>query len=84
MLAVDGIGIGIGGGWWVIEFGSGTTSTNIQQGHMFGCKYNQMACAWLQGIKTLTKLLSTFEDSLILVLLYCILIYIYIMVQDWS
>ena len=78
---VGGIGIGIGGGWWVVEFGSGMTSTNI---HMFGCKYNQMAHAWPQGIKTLTKLLSTFEDSLILVLLYCILIYIYILVQDRS
>ena len=81
---VGGVGIGIGGRWWVVEFGSGMTSTNIQQGHMFGHKYNQMACAWPQGIKTLTKPLSTFKDSLILVLLYCILIFIYILVQDQS
>jgi hypothetical protein len=53
---VSGVGIG-GGGWLVVEFGSGTTSTNIQQGHVFGCKYNQMAHAWPQGIKTLAKLL---------------------------
>ena len=81
---VGSVGIGIGGGQWVVEFGSGMTSTNIQQGHMFGHKYNQMARAWPQGIKTLAKPLSTFENSLILVLLYCILIYIYILVQDWS
>jgi hypothetical protein len=75
----------VGGGWLVvIEFGSGTTSTNIQQGHVFGRKYNQMARAWPQGIKTLAKPLSTFKDSLILVLLYCILIYVYILVQDQS
>jgi hypothetical protein len=60
---VGGVGVGIGGGWWVVEFGSGTTSTNIQQGHMFGRKYNQMARAWPQGIKTLAKPLSTFEES---------------------
>jgi hypothetical protein len=53
---VSGIGVG-GGGWLVVEFGSGMTSTNIQQGHVFGCKYNQMARAWPQGIKTLAKLL---------------------------
>jgi hypothetical protein len=41
----------VGGGWLVVEFGSGTTSTNIQQGHMFGRKYNQMACAWLTEYK---------------------------------
>jgi hypothetical protein len=47
----------VGGGWLVVEFGSGMTSTNIQQGHVFGCKYNQMARAWPQDIKTLAKLL---------------------------